>query len=331
MINSTSQLGSFLGWIDSLTDPTRLRLLRLVERQELSVAELCEVLQMPQSTVSRHLKVLTDQGWASCRRHGTTNLYRSMVDDLEPAVRKLWALTRQQTDQWDQVGKDQLRLARRLEQRKSRSQAFFASTASQWDKLRVELYGQSCILEAFVAMLPSDWMIADLGCGTGHLTAQLASSVRRVIGVDHSAAMLKAARKRTAHLDNVELRRGDLEAVPIDDGSCDAVVLMLVLTYVSRPIQALAQAARILRPGGKVVVVDLLGHDRESFRQRMGQHTLGFEIADMEKGFLKAGLIEPQCRALVSEPQAKGPDLMLATAIRAPEMLDVTENDLEVT
>ena len=320
MIKSASQLGAFLGWIDSLTDPTRLRLLRLVERHELSVAELCDVLQMPQSTVSRHLKLLTGQGWANCRRHGTTNLYRSVVDDLEPAVRRLWALTRQQTDHWSQVGTDQLRLARRLEQRRSRSQAFFASTAGQWDKLRVELYGQSCTTEALVALLPSDWIIADLGCGTGHLTAQLAASVRRVIGVDHSAAMLKAARRRTAHLDNVELRRGDLEAVPIDDGSCDAVLLMLVLTYVPRPIQALAQAARILRPGGKVVVVDLLGHDRETFRQRMGQHVLGFEVGDIEKGFIEAGLVEPRCRALASEPQAKGPDLMLATAIRGSQV-----------
>lgn len=327
-MKSASQSGQFLSWIDSLTDPTRLRLLRLVERQELGVAELCDVVQLPQSTVSRHLKLLTGQGWTTCRRQGTTRLYRLMLHELDPAVRRLWTLVRQQTDHWAEVGQDQLRLARRLEQRRSESQAFFASAAAKWDKLRVDLYGQSFTAEAISALLPSEWTIADLGCGTGQLAEKLAPCVRQVICVDHSAAMLKAARDRTASLDNVELRRGDLEALPIDEGSCDAAVLMLVLTYVPRPATALKEAARILRPGGKVVVVDLLRHDRDAFRQRMGQQSHGFELAELEKWFLEDGLVQVRCQAMTPAPNVKGPALMLATAVRPSNVfLDTHEGE----
>ena len=331
MVQSDSQTGQFLGWIESLTDPTRLRLLRLVERQALGVAELCDVLQMPQSTVSRHLKLLTEKGWTNCCRQGTTRLYRLMVNELDPAVRRLWVLVRQQTDHWAQVGQDQLRLAQRLEQRRSESQTFFASAAAKWDKLRVELYGHSFVTEALAALLPSDWTIADLGCGTGQLAVQLAQSVRRVICVDHSAAMLKAARRRTSFLDNVELRRGDLEALPIDDASCDAAVLMLVLTYVPQPTVALREAVRILRPGGSVVVVDLLHHDRETFRQRMGQQFCGFELLEVEKWFHEADLVRVRCRSLAPASQVTGPALMLATANRPTQVFSHSHDGPFVT
>lgn len=316
MIKTASGPTDFLGWMDSLSDPTRLRLLRLIERHELGVAELCDVIQLPQSTVSRHLKLLGDQGWVRCRRQGTTRLYQCVLDELDSTVRRLWLLVRQQTDGWAAVTQDQLRLAQRLEQRQSDSQAFFAGAAGQWDKLRIELYGQRFSDEALVALLPSHWIVADLGCGTGQFTTQLAAGVAQVIGVDHSAAMLKAARKRTANFRNVQLRRGDLEAVPIDDGSCDAAVLMLVLAHVPRPAAALAEATRILRPRGKVLVVDLLRHDREGFCRQMGQQCLGFETAALEKMLTQAGLVTPQCRPLAPEPLVKGPALMIATATR---------------
>ncbi len=317
MIKSASQPVDFLAWMDSLSDPTRLRLLRLIERQELGVAELCDVIQLPQSTVSRHLKLLGDRGWVRCRRQGTTHLYQCVVDELDATARRLWLLARQQTDGWAEVTQDQLRLARRLEQRQNESQAFFAGAAEQWDRLRVDLYGQHFGHAALVAMLPSHWTVADLGCGTGQFTAQLAAGVEQVIGVDHSAAMLKAAGKRTGHLDNVQLRRGDLEALPIDSGSCDAAVLMLVLTYVHRPVSALVEATRVLRNHGKVVVVDLLHHDREGFCRQMGQQCLGFEIDRVENMLMQAGLTAPRCRPLAPEPNVKGPALMLATAVRA--------------
>src|ERR1700760_687484 len=117
MIKSTEQPATLLAWMGSLADPTRLRLLRLLERQELGVVDLCDVLQLPQSTVSRHLKVLGDQSWVLSRRQGTTHLYRTLLDELDPAARKLWLLAREQTRDWATTRQDEMRLARRLRQR----------------------------------------------------------------------------------------------------------------------------------------------------------------------------------------------------------------------
>src|SRR5436190_7135150 len=134
---------ALLGWMDSLADPTRLRLIRLLERHELGVAELCDVLQLPQSTVSRHLKVLADQRFVRSRRLGTNHLYRTILDELEAPARRLWLLAREQTENWPAVQQDALRLARVLRDRQSESEAFFAGAAAQWDKLRRELYGDA--------------------------------------------------------------------------------------------------------------------------------------------------------------------------------------------
>jgi len=141
--------------------------------------------------------------------------------------------------------------------------------------------------------------------------------VRRVIGVDQSSAMLKAAQRRTAGLDNVELRRGSLEAVPIADGECDGALLILALTYVEEPAAVLKEMARSLRPGGRAVVVDLLRHDRESFRSEMGQVHLGFECREMEDLITAAGFAAAYCKPIPPAPEARGPALLLASATRA--------------
>jgi len=190
---AASKPDALLGWMGALADPTRLRLLRLLERHELGVVELCDVLQLPQSTVSRHLKVLADEGWTHSRRQATTHLYRTILDELDAPQRKLWLLAREQTDDWPQVAQDRVRLARRLRQRELSSQEFFAGAAGQWDKLRRELYGEHFSTAAMLALLPSDYIVADLGCGTGNVAAMLAPNVKQVIGVDSSVAMLKAA------------------------------------------------------------------------------------------------------------------------------------------
>ena len=304
---------ALMGWMESLADTTRLRLLRLLDRHELGVAELCEVLQLPQSTVSRHLKVLSDQGWLASRGQRTTNLYRMEV--AEAAARKLWQLAREQTEAWATVSQDQLRLTRVLAARQPAAQAFFAGAAGDWDRLRDELYGRSVHQEALLALLPAHWTVADLGCGTGQTAATLSPHVRRVFAVDQSAAMLKAAKRRTAGLGNVELRQGSLEAVPLDSASCDGALLLLALTYVGDPAAAVREAARILRPGGRLVVVDLLRHDRDDFRREMGQERLGFGQDELQTLLAEVRLTDVRVRALPPEPQAKGPVLLLATAL----------------
>ena len=314
MIESPAQPDALLGWMECLADPTRLRLLRLLERHELGVVELCDILQSPQSTVSRHLKVLADHGWVRSRAQGTANFYRMVPNELDPPARRLWALAREQTDPWATVRQDDLRLQRRLSDRETDSQAFFAGAAAQWDKLRVELYGHTFSRSTLASLLPADWTVADLGCGTGHLVADLAPCVRQGIGVDNSAAMLKAAKRRVNGTANVDLRRGDLEALPVEDAACDAALLVLVLTYVADVAAVLREAARILKPGGRLVVVDLLPHDREDFRRQMGQQAPGFEPEQMDRWLREAGFATAATRPLPPEPQAKGPALFLATA-----------------
>jgi ArsR family transcriptional regulator len=129
--------------------------------------------------------------------------------------------------------------------------------------------------------------------------------------------MLKAAKKHTADFANVELRRGELTQLPIDAGSCDAALVLLVLSYVPDPAAALREMARILKPGGRAVIVDLLPHDRDDFRRRMGQQRLGFERAELEQLMSNAGFDSLTIRPLPSEPNVKGPALFLATAGKA--------------
>ena len=315
-MNRQAEPKALLGWMQCLADPTRLRALRLLERQELSVAELCAVLQMPQSTVSRHLKLLGDQGWTRSQRSGTTNRYRLTLEGLGLGAKRLWGLTRAQTDGWAAVEQDGLRLDRVLARRQDSARAFFAGAAGRWDSLRLELYGRGINQAAVMGLLSREAVVADLGCGTGLLALELSRHVKQVIGVDQSATMLQAARRHAGGQANLDLRRGELEALPIDAGTCDAALMLLVLTYVSDPAAALGEAARILKPGGRLVVVDLLRHDREEFRREMGQQCLGFETRKLEEMLAAAGLARPHAQALDPDPQAKGPALLLAGAMR---------------
>ncbi len=305
-----------LGALGSLAEATRLRILALVERRELGVLELCAVLRLPQSTVSRHLKVLSDEGWLESRRDGTAHLHR-MARELDPAARRLWRVARAGMEGWPTGAQDAARLTRWLAARREPADAFFAGAAGEWEKLRAELYGTAFAQEALLSLLPRDLVVADLGCGTGDLARRLARRVGRVVAVDRSAAMLRAARRRLDGIANVELHRADLESLPLADASCDAALLVLALSYAPDPERALAEAARVLRPGGALVVADLLLHDDDEFRRRMGQATRGFDPRALGEAFARAGFRDARCDPLPPEPGATGPALFLARAARA--------------
>ena len=307
---------AMLTWMSSLADATRARILRLVERHELTVADLCAVLQLPQSTVSRHLKVLADEGWVAARPDGTSRLYRLTVDDLGPAARRLWGLLREQTATAPVAAQDDQRLASILTERRSRSQAFFASAAGQWDRLRREMFGERFDVLALAGLLDPDWVVGDLGCGTGQIAAALAPFVRRVIAVDGSRAMLKAARQRLGALDGVEVRQGELDALPIDDDTLDAAALCLALHHVADPPVVLREAARVVRAGGRVLVVDMLEHGRAEYQQEMGHVWLGFPPEQVADWLKAAGFDRVRVQPLPPAPQATGPALFAATATR---------------
>ncbi len=312
---------AILAWMSSLSDPTRARVLRLLERQELAVAELCEVLQLPQSTVSRHLKVLADDGWAGSRRDGTSRLYR-MSEANGSSARRLWSLLREQLSESGTARADDQRLERVLAARRNQSQAFFASTAGRWDKLREEMFGPSFDLRALPALLDEGWTVGDLGCGTGGLAESLSPFVAKVVGVDSSAAMLSAARRRLKGAANVELHRGEMESLPLPDSSLDAALLVLVLHHLPEPPLALAEVARVLRPGGRVLVVDMQPHEREEYRIEMGHAWLGFAPDALERWLAEAGFERARLRPLPPDPAAKGPPLFAATAFRRPRRMN---------
>ena len=305
---------AILDHLSALADTTRSRILLLLDRHELSVSELCGIMQLPQSTVSRHLKALADSGWISARAEGTSNVYAMTRDHLDGAARRLWALVREQVGPAPAAANDQRRAQTVLAERRTKSQEFFSSSAGQWDRVRDDLFGERFHLAALPAFADSAWTVGDLGCGTGQLTASLAPFVSRVIAIDASAAMLQAARKRLHGFDNVELRRGELESLPIDDARLDAATLALVLHHVPEPDRALAEVARVLKPRGRLLMVDMLPHDRESYRQHMGHVWLGFSEEHVRRILDESGFDDVRIVPLSPDPKSKGPGLFVATA-----------------
>jgi ArsR family transcriptional regulator len=307
---------AILEHMSALADPTRCRMLLMLEKHELTVSELCAVLQMPQSSVSRHLKTLADDDWVASRRDGTSRFYSMVVEDLDPAARRLWPLIREQVSATSAAGQDDRRLRGVLTRRRAKSQEFFASVAGGWDRLRSELFGDTFFLWGVLGLIDPDLVVGDLGCGTGQLTETVAPYVKRVIAVDSSRDMLDAARQRVAGAANVDLRQGELESLPLDAGELDAAMLSLVLHYSPSPARALAEVARAVRPGGRVLVVDMLPHERQEYQQQMGHVWLGFSEKQMTRFLAGAGFAQVRFRMLPADPDARGPALFAAAAVR---------------
>ncbi|HZI99929.1 MAG TPA: class I SAM-dependent methyltransferase, partial [Gemmatimonadaceae bacterium] len=201
-----------------------------------------------------------------------------------------------------------------LSHRRSKSQKFFSSSAGQWDRLRVELFGARADLLGLLGLLDESWTVGDLGCGTGQLTESIAPFVHRVIAVDDSSAMLGAARRRLASMSNVEVKSGRLEALPVEDGSLDAALLFLVLHYVPEPETAIAEARRTLKPGGRLLIVDMMPHDREDLLHEMGHVWRGFSEEQIASLFESAGMTGARYHPLPPDEAAKGPSLFAAVA-----------------
>ena len=304
--------------LTTLADATRSRMLLLLERHELTVSELCTVLQLPQSTVSRHLKTLSDASWVVSRRDGTSRYYTLSLDERGGPARRLWSLLRDQVSATAGADQDARRLKNVLARRQSKSQEFFETTAGQWDKLRADLFGTASHLQALPALLDERWTVGDLGCGTGQVACALAPFVAHVIAVDRSGEMLQAARRRVRDLASVEVRRGELEALPIADEELDAATLLLVLHHLPEPALALSEASRVLKPGGRLLIADMLPHDREEYRQQMGHIWLGFSDDHIKRLLAGAGFGRVRIVGLPVNSAAKGPALFFATAIKSP-------------
>src|SRR4029434_3562930 len=257
---------AILDHMTALSDPIRCRMLLLLEKHELTVSELCAVLQMPQSSVSRHLKTLAGDDWVMSRRDGTSRFYSMPVDDLDSGAKRLWPLIREQVAGTAAAHQDDRRLRGVLARRRAKSQEFFASAAGDWDRLRGDLFGDTFYLWGVLGLIDPALVVGDLGCGTGQLTEVVSPYVRQVIAVDSSTDMLDAARHRLEGARNVDLRQGELENLPIAEGELHVAMLSLVLHYSPSPGRALAEVGRVLRPGGRVLVVDMLPHERQEYQ-----------------------------------------------------------------
>lgn len=297
-----------------LADRTRSRILFLLERHELTVSELCTILQLPQSTVSRHLKLLVDDGWLVARGEGTSRFYKMIVSRLDAATKDLWAVIRAQVSVVVGATQDGRRAESVIAKRRDKAQLFFLNSTEMWDKMRREMIGERTDLLALLDLLDPEWVVGDLGCGSGHITAALAPCVARVIAVDESGPMLEAAKKRAERSDNVDFRAGTIESLPIEDDTLDAAVLFLVAHFVTDPAKAMTEIRRVLKPRGRLLIVDLMSHDRVDYVVQLGHVWQGFDGEQVKEWLTKAGFTACRYRPLPADPDATGPALFVASA-----------------
>jgi ArsR family transcriptional regulator len=306
----------------TLSDPTRMRILRLLESDELVVQELMEVLGMAQSRVSRHLAILREAGLLSDRRDGTYVFYR-FVPPADGPWRDGWALVRRNLASDPACERDSAMLRRVIEVRAMRSRSFFDKVGPEWDGLRKVVNDEALRARAIDRLVPQGLRVLDVGTGTGILACELAHLGLHVIGLDHSAPMLeaaeaKASNERFASGGSAEFRRGEADRMPLDDAEMDAAFAHMVLHYVPSPGDVVREMARVLKPDGVLVIVDFVQHSHEWMRQELGVVWMGFDVDELRGWFEAAGMRETRIEQ--SESLARDRDLpatFIASARRA--------------
>src|SRR5580692_4205681 len=278
-------------------EPSRLRILALLAREELAVMELSQILDQSQPRVSRHLKLLTEAGLAERFPDGAWVFYRLSADAPRRAVLDQALAAIAPSDSL--LGRDAERLEQVRRERSQAASAYFARNAARWDELRT-LYVEEAAVEAAVlaAVGPGPYRrLVDLGSGTGRMPTLLADRVESAIGLDLSQQMLNIARRNAAEagLDRLELRHGDIFETRLAGGCADLVVVHQVLHYLSDPAAALAEAARLVAPGGRLLIVDFAPHGLEFLREVHQHRRLGLADAEMDRWLTAAGLgaVEP--------------------------------------
>jgi SAM-dependent methyltransferase len=303
----------------TLSDPTRVRVLALLEQQELAVQELMDVLGMAQSRVSRHLAILREAGLLMDRREGTYVFYRFSAPREGP-WHEAWQLVRRELrDDPLHLG-DSVALENVLRARAARTRTFFDAVGPEWDALRKVFNDDALRARAITRLVTPGLRVADVGTGTGILAAELARLGLRVIAIDNSARMLDAARAKLAAEGQagVELRRGEASALPLADGEVDAALAHMVLHYLPSPADAVREMARAVRPGGRVVLVDFVRHSHEWMRQELGVAWLGFESDEIEAWCAEAGLVELRQEAFEGRTGARDLPATFIAAARKP-------------
>jgi ArsR family transcriptional regulator len=293
-----------------LGDPTRLRILALIESEELSVGELSRALGMSQSRVSNHLRLLRRAGWLAERRAGTTTFLKFAHASGDASSDPLWNALRPRIAALPAHRADLLRLTELTEERARRSADFFDSVAGTWDKIGVDFASGQARQRAAASLLAPGMVVADVGCGTGYMAESLLGLVERVICVDRSRAMLAQAERRLtrdARGTQLEFRQGELDALPIADAELDGLVAGMVLHHLADLAPALSQMRRVLKPGAVASVLELAPHQEDWMRESLGDRYLGLEPAEVLAAFERAGFEHAQLAPLEDAYQPRPP------------------------
>jgi ubiquinone/menaquinone biosynthesis C-methylase UbiE/DNA-binding transcriptional ArsR family regulator len=292
-------MASIIKILRVVADPNRLRILLLLRSEELSVAELQEILVMGQSTISTHLSQLKQAGLVEDRRTGKNSLYRLKINE---AKNILEGLLTQAKEEIPEAGTDQVTMRRVVKKRQEKMRSFFDSVAGRLGKDYVPGKSWKGVAEALLRLMPPT-VIADLGAGEGAFALLLAQRATKVIAVDTSAKMIEVGREQALRngVKNIEYRLGDMEELPIEDAAVDLVFFSQSLHHALHPQRALQEAWRILRPTGRIVILDLMQHRFEEARELYADEWLGFGEAELEAMLEKSGFRNVQASVVHKE------------------------------
>jgi ArsR family transcriptional regulator len=309
----------------ALADDSRLRILRILLTGRYNVNELVDILQMGQSRVSRHLKLLYEAGLAQVHRQGSWAYYESSIDMASSECRAQLEIIKNIPESSAQMEADEARRLRCLELRRLRSKEFHDQVAPRWSRLRTELFTQvDGIEDVFTRVfdtIKDASVVADLGCGTGEFLVQMAQLGHRAIGVDSSPAMLEQARATINAAGNIDmdnlpqLRLGMLEHLPLADGEADAVLLNMVLHHLADPVAVFREVKRSLTEAGIIIVCDLARHDKEWMREKYSDLWMGFTENEIGDFFEKTNMKVLTLERFYKNEQAKNDDLGIVFAV----------------
>lgn len=298
-------LDTLLVGLRAAGEHTRLRILSLCARGELSVTELTQILGQSQPRVSRHLKLMVDAGLLERLPEGTQVYFR--LSDVADASRIAHALVSLIPDSDAVLNRDYSRLQQVRDARSKRAQDYFHKVAKSWDSIRAMHVPQQRLEETLFEIVGSDFDgdLLDIGTGTGRILKIFADRVQRGVGIDMSNDMLSIARSNLEGLDykHIHVRKGDMYNMPIEDDSFDLAILHMVLHYSDDPVEVIREAGRVLRNRGRLVVVDFAAHAEEYLRSEFQHHRLGFADSEIRQSFEAAGIrSSEQSRQLVGDP-----------------------------
>jgi len=303
----------------TLSDITRMRILRLLAQEELMVQELMEVLGMAQSRVSRHLSILREVGLVADRRDGTYVFYRFAPPE-DALWQHGWELVERGLQSDPSAARDATLLHRVIESRSAQPRNFFDAVGPEWDALRKVFNDDALRARAVSRLVAPGLRVADIGTGTGILACELARLGLDVVGVDQSATMLEAARAKIesetfARGGRVELKRGEAERIPLEENEVDAALAHMVLHYLPSPSDAIREMARIVKPGGHLVIVEFVSHALDWMEQELGVIWKGFASDTIRDWFSAAGLVEIEIEESESLAQERDlPSTFIASA-----------------